>query len=456
MHFSRFKTIVLILLAWFVLTASSCCDFTISSQIDSKQKISDTQGNFTGTLDDGDHFGTAVTNIGDLEVDGVTDVAVGAAFDDDGGSNRGALWVLFMDDNGQVDIDQKVSDSDGGFGIGLDDDDRFGQAIAGIGDLNRDGVRDLAVGAPLDDDGGTDRGAVWILFMNTDGSVRARQKISDTIGGFTDVLDDNDQFGSAIAGIGDINNDGINDVAVGAPFDDTGGNDRGAVYILFMNNNGTVRFTHKIASTVRLFESNLKDFDYFGSAITGIGDLDGDGRTDIAAGSPGTDDGGIDKGAVWILFLNTDGSVKREQKISATSGELDGGLNAGDRFGSAVTSIGDANDDAHTDIAVGVPFSDEGGTDRGAVWVLFLSGDGEVLDKSILASDRGSFGIGLDDGDQFGNAVTSIGDMDGNGATDLLVGAERDDDGGPDRGAAWVLFMQRAETDIDFVLFDNK
>ena len=455
MPFSRFKTTVLILFAWFVLTASSCWETTISIKIDSKQKISDTQGNFTGTLDDGDHFGTAVTNIGDLEVDGVTDVAVGAAFDDDGGSNRGALWVLFMDDNGQVDIDQKVSDSDGGLGIGLEDEDRFGQALASIGDLNRDGVLDLAAGAPLDDDGGTDRGAVWILFMDTDGTVNSKQKISDTAGGFTDVLDDNDQFGSALAGIGDINNDGINDIAVGAPFDDTGGTDRGAVYILFMNINGTVRSTHKIASTTRLFESNLNDFDYFGSAITGIGDLDDDGFEDIAVGSPGDDDGGIDQGAVWIQFLNTDGSVKREQKISTTSGELRIGLNAGDRFGNAITSIGDANDDTHTDIAVGVPFSDEGGTDRGAVWVLFLSGNGEVLDKSILASTLGDFGTGLDDGDQFGQAVTAIGDMDGNGAIDLLVGAERDDDGGTDRGAAWVLFMQRAETDIDFVLFDN-
>ncbi len=454
MHFSQFKSIVLILLAWFVLTASHCTETTISMKVDSTQKISDTQGNFDGTLDGGDHFGAAVANIGDLEADGVTDFAVGAPFDEDGGSNRGALWVLFMDDNGQVDIEQKISGAQGNLGSGLDDEDQFGHAVAGIGDLNGDGVLDLAVGAPFDDDGGTNRGAAWILFMNTDGTVKSKQKISDTDGGFTDVLDDNDQFGSAIASIGDINNDGINDLAVGAPFDDEDGTDRGAVYILFMNNNGTVNFTQKIASTTRLFETNLKDFDFFGSAITGINDLDGDGLEDIAVGSSGNDDGGTDTGAVWVLFLNADGSVKREQKISATSGELGSGLGVGDQFGSAVTSIGDANGDGKIDLAVGAKLSDEGGADRGDVWILFLASNGEVLDKSIIASSRGGFGIGLGDGDQFGSAVTSIGDMDGNGANDLLVGAKLDDDGGGDRGAAWVLFMQRAETDIDFTLFD--
>ena len=112
--------------------------------------------------------------------------------------------------------------------------------------MNNDGINDIAVGAYADDDGSTgnnNRGAVYILFLNTDGTVSDYQKISDTEGGFTATLNDSDNFGVSIASIGDLNNDGVNDIAVGAWFDDdgsTGDNDRGAVYILFLNTDGPV------------------------------------------------------------------------------------------------------------------------------------------------------------------------------------------------------------------------
>ena len=114
-----------------------------------------------------------------------------------------------MNSNGSVDISQKISSNAGTFGGGLDDDDRFGTSVAGIGDLNGDGFADITVGAPYDDDGGDNRGAVWVLFLNADGTVQARQKISGQQGNFNDELKDNDLFGSAIAAIGDLDGDGI-------------------------------------------------------------------------------------------------------------------------------------------------------------------------------------------------------------------------------------------------------
>jgi hypothetical protein len=140
------------------------CSVSYSTDVDSERKISDESGNFNGDLEDGDQFGFALANIGDLEVDGVTDLAVGAPLDDDNGADRGAVWILFMDSDGEVDTYQKISDEEGDFDGDLDDGDRFGSAIAAIGDLNSDGFRDIAVSAPLDDDGGTDKGAIWILF----------------------------------------------------------------------------------------------------------------------------------------------------------------------------------------------------------------------------------------------------------------------------------------------------
>ena len=95
-------------------------------------------------------------------------MAVSAIWDDDGGNKRGALWMLFLNEDGTVEDHQKISSTEGGFYGTLDDDDNFGGTPALLGDLDGDEVPDLAVGAYLDDDGGADRGAVWVLFMAPD------------------------------------------------------------------------------------------------------------------------------------------------------------------------------------------------------------------------------------------------------------------------------------------------
>ena len=113
-----------------------------------------------------DNFGSSTPSLGDLDGDGVGDLAVGARNDDDGGDRRGAVWMLFLNPDGTVKSHQKISDHEGGFTGILDDVDRFGISVASLGDLDGDGVIDLAVGADRDDDGGIDRGAVWVLFLD--------------------------------------------------------------------------------------------------------------------------------------------------------------------------------------------------------------------------------------------------------------------------------------------------
>ncbi len=451
-------TFVFVVLAWLMLSGRSCTETTITSGVESAQKISDTAGNFEGVLDDNDRFGSSVANIGDLEADGVIDLAVGAPQDDDGGTDRGAVWVLFMNDDGTVDIEQKISETEGGLALFdvLDDDDQFGSAVAELGDLNGDGILDIAVGAPLDDDGGTDRGAVWILFLNADGTVQSRQKISDTNIGFIDILEDNDQFGGAIANIGDLNNDRVQEIAVGSRLSDDGGGDRGSIWILFLARDGTVISGQKISDTDGDFAGTLQDGDFFGSSIAGIGDLDADGIEDIAVGAIGDDDGGTDRGAVWLLFMNADGTVRLERKLSDTSGNFGGGLNDNDHFGSSLTGIGDYNGDGIIDIAAGAEGDNDGGTDRGAVWIMFMDSNGELISKTKVSSTAGNFAGPLTDGVLFGSALAELGDLDLDGVNDIVAGAKLDDDGGTDRGALWTLFMQQSETDIDFTLFDNR
>ena len=196
--------------------------------VKSHQEISNSQGGMDGALPPDTWFGNACAALGDLDGDGVNDVAVAAQCDSDWASNAGAVWILLLNADGTVKNHQKITTYQGGFGGYLSAHDQFGVSIAFIEDLNEDGVTDIAVGAWFDDDGGNARGAVWILFLNSNGTVKSYQKISSTQGNFTGQLDDEDRFGAGISFLGDFNNDGSPELVVGARGDDDGGSDFGA------------------------------------------------------------------------------------------------------------------------------------------------------------------------------------------------------------------------------------
>ncbi|WP_457652183.1 T9SS type A sorting domain-containing protein [Rhodocaloribacter sp.] len=429
-------------------------------QVAGFQKISDTVGGFTGTLDDLDVFGNGLAVIGDLDGDMVPDLVVGAPLDDDGGgasfSDFGAVYVLFMNADGTVKGFQKISATAGGFTGGIGQGDNFGTGAAALGDLDGDGVPDLAVGTPLDDDGGADRGAVYVLFMNTDGTVKASRKISDTEGGFTGTLHDQDYFGWSVAALGDLDGDTVPDLAVGARVDDDGGTNRGAVWILFMNTDGTVKGEQKISSTSGGFTGSLTDSAEFGVSVAPLDDLDGDTVPDLAVGADRDDD----TGSVWILFLNTDGTVKAEQEINGASGGFTGTLDSGDGFGFGVANLGDFDGDTVPDLAVGVPFDDDGGVttfvDRGAVWVLLMNPDGTVRNNYKISDTEGGFTGTLDDTDHFGWTLAALGDLDGDMVPDLVASAPLDDDGGSDRGAVYVLFLDDAVLPVELAAFEAR
>jgi cysteine-rich repeat protein len=354
------------------------------------QSISSAAGGFTGDLDVLDFFGRGVEPVGDLDGDGMNDLAVGASGDSDGGSSRGAIWILFLDPDRSVHAQQKISDLAGGFAGQLDDGDSL-FAPAALGDLDGDGVGDLAVGAPLDDDGGLNRGAVWILFLRADGSVRAHQKISELEGSLLGSLSDGDQFGLAVSGLGDIDGDGIGDLAVGAPFDDGAGVDRGAVWILFLMPNGNVRGEQKLSDLAGGFGGALRDLDHFGAGLASLGDLDGDGAADLAAGASRANG---ETGAVWLLFLDAaTGKVRGESPIGRDQSPLLAALAAGNRFGTGLAALGplDGYGTLHP-LAVGAPGNTSGAT--GMVWILELNGAASGCGNAVVDA-----GEQCDDGD---------------------------------------------------------
>ena len=384
-----------------------------------------------------ENFGSGMAALGDLDGDGVIDLAVGASGSRTAGLIRGAIYVLFMNADATVKSSQKISHQLGG-GPSLNAADAFGNRIAPLHDLDGDGVPDLAVGASGSENY---RGVVHVLFMNTNGTVKNTQRIGHQVNGGP-TLSGGDRFGSGVSSVGDLDGDGVGDMAVGAPLDPGGGYNRGAVHILLMNTDGTVKSTQKIADQIGGGPS-LSDRLVFGGAVTALGDLDGDGVTELAVGSEGDRTGGDYRGAVHVLFLNSDGTVKGAQRIAH---QTSGGPTLGNygRFGKAVSSLSDLDGDGVRDLAVGGAGGFYSGCSYcGALHVLLMNSDGTAKSTQKITHQMGG-GPTLSTDDRFAVSLAAAGDLDGDGVTDLAVGAYGDSTGGALRGALHVLFMDAA------------
>jgi len=402
------------------------------------EKIGSLQPQYNLVLDEADQFGVSLDML--WRANGSSILAVGAMKDDDGQVDAGAIWLIERDQFGVTTGTQKISNLEGGLGNVIGPNNAFGRSLVWIDDLDGDGVEDLAVGAHWDDDGGEEHGAVYILFLNADMTVKSYQKISDTQGSFLGHLDFRDRFGRSLAFIGDLDGDGFSDIAVGTE-DDDGGPNRGAVWILFLNSDGTVKSYNKISDT-QGFGGELVDGDYFGWAIGDLSDFNGDGIPDIVVTSVRVDaqgggGGGSGGGSVYLLFLNTNGTVKGYRKVNQAAGGFSQVLMDLD-FGYSVARVGDLDANGVIDIAVGIPLDSEAASESGAVWVLMLNANGSVIGNAKII---GAPGMGLGTQDWFGAAVTTGRDLNGDGIGDIVVGARFDDDGALNAGAAYAVLL---------------
>jgi len=385
----------------------------------------------------------------------VVDLAVGSYGDDDGGFLTGSLWILFMNSDQTVRTQQKISDTQGGFVGPIDKADLFGWSLGFMGDLDGDGAPELAVGGWMDDDGWGDAGAVWILSLNPDGTVKHQQKISALEGGFTATLADGERFGTSLVNLGDLDGDGVNDLAAGAVYDGQGGHLVGAEFILFLNSDATVRSYTKITNYIAGFHGYIDTYSRFSYSACSMGDLDGDGVVDLAVGAitnmptydkyPPEDFGCHDScGAVWILFLKPDGTVKNQAKIAQLEGGFTGAFIEAENFAHGVACPGDLDGDGIQDLLVGdVGFEGDvgGGPNTGRVWVMFLNQNGSVKSWRQIDAENGGFTAHLEPGDFFGQTLCAMGDLNGDGIGDVAVGAIGDDDGGLDQGGLYFLYL---------------
>lgn len=234
---------------------------------------------------------------------------------------------------------------------------------------------------------------MYVLFLTKEGSVKDAQKISNLYGSLSNyfTLAFNDFFGISVAGIGDLDGDSIQDIACGAMYDDDGGNNSGAAYILYLETSGAVKNAVKISNSYGGLPYFLETAEKFGSSLAKLDDLDGGDIVEIAVGAIGCDDGASNSGSIYIVFIQTDGGVSTAQKISNSAGSLSSyyTLGGGDSFGWALASLGDINSDTVCDAVVGSNGDDSGSENSGAVLVIFLSSHGKVMGGQKISNLEG-------------------------------------------------------------------
>jgi hypothetical protein len=350
---------------------------------------------------------------------------------------------------------------------------QYGWSVNDAGDLNRDGYPDLILGAPLDSRSGQNRGRAYIFF----GGTQERLELQGSASQGTQ-----ENFGWDVAGIGDFNNDGFDDVAVGAPKNSALGQYVGRVYVFYggtnMNAVADLQLNGEISG------------DHFGWAVSRAGDLNGDGIDDLLVGAPLANTPSADAGGVY-LFLGSSGTP------STTYARRFNGEVGGDQFGYDVSDVPDYMGNGTPAFVVGAPYKDQPISNGGRGYLFFgrtngtvpdntpdvifepRSGDPAELHLGWSVSQAGFFNadsrtdvvlgapgyngstglvavfygesspqleptagqviVGQQGGDEFGYAVADAGDFEGSNRTEIVVGARLRPELGSEAGMAYLF-----------------
>ncbi len=309
--------------------------YVIEGPVERAINLIEATGRVTGD-DEGDQAGAALSQAGDVNGDGLDDLIIGAPGSDLGGRDAGAAYLFY----GPVQGALRASSADAIL-VGHQKGQGAGFSVAPAGDVNGDGFDDLIIGTRQDaqERGATARGIAYIAF----GPLSGQRSLADAdvvvLGGAAQ-----DGQGYAVAGAGDVNGDGLDDILISGVLEDTGRRPLRAVCL----------FTRVLSGTIKLEDANIKLIepgDTTRLAVAAAGDVNGDGLGDIIVGNPFDDTVFQNAGAAYILH----GPLRDTLTLREAADAVFYGRQPLDHVGFSVAGAGDLNRDGLDDVIVGSP-----------------------------------------------------------------------------------------------------
>ncbi|MFX0121286.1 MAG: hypothetical protein ACFFAM_19425, partial [Promethearchaeota archaeon] len=345
--------------------------------------------------------------------------------------------------------------------IGEKSEDISGWAVAGVGDVNNDGYDDIIIGAVSNNEGGENAGKTYLIFGRPTTLWRMDINLSEADVSFIGE-NSHDNSGFAVAGAGDVNNDGYDDIVIGASGNEEGGNDAGQTYLIFG------RPTNQWQIDIDLAEANASFIgeeysDSSGWSVAGVGDVNNDSFDDIVIGASGNDEGGSSAGQTYLILGRPTNQWQMDIDLSRANASFIG-EDSLDYSGRAVAGAGDVNNDSFDDIVIGASGNDEGGLGAGQTYLIFGRPTNQWQMDMDLSEANASF-IGEDGFDYSGFAVTGAGDVNNDSFDDIVIGASGNEEGGVGAGQTylilgrptnqWQMDIDLAEASASFIGEDN-